>query len=77
MGAIRELSGQEYVHMFASDRKAELAAAAQGRAKGPGVAWTRSRAAPSPAAQAARQARRRQWRGPGGGWDPKAIRRQS
>ena len=29
MTAIRELSGQEYVHMFASDRKAELAAAAQ------------------------------------------------
>jgi 1-acyl-sn-glycerol-3-phosphate acyltransferase len=27
MIAIRELSGQEYVHMFASDRKAELAAA--------------------------------------------------
>jgi 1-acyl-sn-glycerol-3-phosphate acyltransferase len=27
MTAIRELSGQEYVHMFASDRKAELAAA--------------------------------------------------
>jgi 1-acyl-sn-glycerol-3-phosphate acyltransferase len=26
MAAIRELSGQEYVHMFASDRKAELAA---------------------------------------------------
>jgi len=25
MTAIRELSGQEYVHMFASDRKAELA----------------------------------------------------
>jgi 1-acyl-sn-glycerol-3-phosphate acyltransferase len=29
MTAIRELSGQEYVHMFASDRKAELAAEAQ------------------------------------------------
>jgi 1-acyl-sn-glycerol-3-phosphate acyltransferase len=27
MSAIRELSGQEYVHMFAADRKAELAAA--------------------------------------------------
>ncbi len=27
MTAIRELSGQEYVHMYASDRKAELAAA--------------------------------------------------
>jgi 1-acyl-sn-glycerol-3-phosphate acyltransferase len=27
MAAIKELSGQEYVHMFASDRKAELAAA--------------------------------------------------
>jgi 1-acyl-sn-glycerol-3-phosphate acyltransferase len=27
MTAIRDLSGQEYVHMFASDRKAELAAA--------------------------------------------------
>lgn len=27
MAAIRELSGQEYVHMYASDRKAELAAA--------------------------------------------------
>lgn len=26
MSAIRELSGQEYVHMYASDRKAELAA---------------------------------------------------
>jgi hypothetical protein len=26
MAAIRELSGQEYVHTFASDRKAELAA---------------------------------------------------
>ncbi len=26
MAAIRELSGQEYVHMYASDRKAELAA---------------------------------------------------
>jgi 1-acyl-sn-glycerol-3-phosphate acyltransferase len=25
MAAIRELSGQEYVHMFASDRKAALA----------------------------------------------------
>ncbi len=29
MSAIQELSGQEYVHMFASDRKAELAAARQ------------------------------------------------
>ena len=29
MSAIRELSGQEYVHMFASDRKAELSAAAR------------------------------------------------
>jgi 1-acyl-sn-glycerol-3-phosphate acyltransferase len=28
MSAIQELSGQEYVHMFASDRKAEIAAAA-------------------------------------------------
>ena len=28
MSAIQELSGQEYVHMFASDRKAELAAQA-------------------------------------------------
>jgi hypothetical protein len=28
MSAIRELSGQQYVHMFASDRKAELAAEA-------------------------------------------------
>ena len=28
MSAIRDLSGQQYVHMFASDRKAELAAAA-------------------------------------------------
>jgi 1-acyl-sn-glycerol-3-phosphate acyltransferase len=27
MAAIRELSGQEYVHMYASDRKAEMAAA--------------------------------------------------
>ncbi len=27
MAAIRELSGQEYVHMYASDRKAEIAAA--------------------------------------------------
>ena len=32
MSAIRELSGQEYVHMFASDRKAELAAEAQAAA---------------------------------------------
>ena len=30
MAAIQQLSGQEYVHMFASDRKAELAAAANG-----------------------------------------------
>ena len=30
MTAIQQLSGQEYVHMFASDRKAELAAAANG-----------------------------------------------
>jgi 1-acyl-sn-glycerol-3-phosphate acyltransferase len=30
MAAIKQLSGQEYVHMFASDRKAELAAAANG-----------------------------------------------
>jgi 1-acyl-sn-glycerol-3-phosphate acyltransferase len=30
MAAIRELSGQEYVHVYASDRKAELAAAAVG-----------------------------------------------
>jgi 1-acyl-sn-glycerol-3-phosphate acyltransferase len=29
MSAIRELSGQEYVHMFASDRKAEIQAAAK------------------------------------------------
>ena len=29
MNAIQELSGQEYVHMFASDRKAELQAASQ------------------------------------------------
>lgn len=29
MSAIQELSGQEYVHMFASDRKAELAAGGQ------------------------------------------------
>jgi 1-acyl-sn-glycerol-3-phosphate acyltransferase len=29
MAEIRELSGQEYVHMYASDRKAEIAAAAQ------------------------------------------------
>ncbi len=28
MAAIKDLTGQEYVHMFASDRKAELAAAA-------------------------------------------------
>ena len=28
MTAIQELSGQEYVHMYASDRKAELAAEA-------------------------------------------------
>jgi len=33
MTAIRELSGQEYVHMFASDRKAELAAVADGHVK--------------------------------------------
>jgi 1-acyl-sn-glycerol-3-phosphate acyltransferase len=31
MSAIRELSGQEYVHVFASDRKAELAAKAGDR----------------------------------------------
>jgi len=31
MAAIRELSGQEYVHMYASDRKAELAAASQAK----------------------------------------------
>ena len=30
IGAIQKLSGQEYVHMYASDRKAELAAASQG-----------------------------------------------
>ena len=30
ISAIQQLSGQEYVHMFASDRKAELAAASQG-----------------------------------------------
>jgi 1-acyl-sn-glycerol-3-phosphate acyltransferase len=30
MAAIQQLSGQEYVHMFASDRKAELAAAPPG-----------------------------------------------
>ena len=36
MSAIRELSGQEYVHMFASDRKAELAAAAQTAKSRPG-----------------------------------------
>jgi 1-acyl-sn-glycerol-3-phosphate acyltransferase len=29
MAAIRELSGQEYVHMYASDRKAEMTAAAR------------------------------------------------
>jgi 1-acyl-sn-glycerol-3-phosphate acyltransferase len=29
MAAIRDLSGQEYVHMFASDRKAELAGASK------------------------------------------------
>jgi len=29
MAAIKDLSGQEYVHMFASDRKAELAGASQ------------------------------------------------
>jgi hypothetical protein len=29
MAAIKDLSGQEYVHMFASDRKAELAGAAK------------------------------------------------
>ncbi|MGH3185846.1 MAG: lysophospholipid acyltransferase family protein [Streptosporangiaceae bacterium] len=29
MAAIKDLSGQEYVHMFASDRKAELAGAGQ------------------------------------------------
>jgi 1-acyl-sn-glycerol-3-phosphate acyltransferase len=32
MSAVRELSGQEYVHMFASDRKAELAAQAATKA---------------------------------------------
>ena len=30
ISAIQELSGQEYVHMFASDRKAEMAAASRG-----------------------------------------------
>ena len=30
ISAIQKLSGQEYVHMYASDRKAELAAASQG-----------------------------------------------
>ncbi len=30
ISAIQKLSGQEYVHMFASDRKAELTAASQG-----------------------------------------------
>jgi hypothetical protein len=29
MAAIKDLSGQEYVHMFASDRKAELAGTAK------------------------------------------------
>jgi len=29
MVAIKDLSGQEYVHMYASDRKAELAEAAR------------------------------------------------
>jgi 1-acyl-sn-glycerol-3-phosphate acyltransferase len=33
MAAIRELSGQEYVHMYASDRKAEMAAAAAKKPK--------------------------------------------
>jgi 1-acyl-sn-glycerol-3-phosphate acyltransferase len=33
MVAIRDLSGQEYVHMFASDRKAQLEAAALPPAK--------------------------------------------
>jgi 1-acyl-sn-glycerol-3-phosphate acyltransferase len=33
MAAIRELSGQEYVHVYASDRKAELAAAAPPKRK--------------------------------------------
>jgi 1-acyl-sn-glycerol-3-phosphate acyltransferase len=37
MSAIRELSGQEYVHMFASDRKAELAAAARPAKSRPGA----------------------------------------
>jgi 1-acyl-sn-glycerol-3-phosphate acyltransferase len=35
MSAIQQLSGQEYVHMFASDRKAELAAANGHRPPGP------------------------------------------
>jgi hypothetical protein len=35
MGAIKELSGQEYVHMYASDRKAELAAAEPPKHKPP------------------------------------------
>jgi 1-acyl-sn-glycerol-3-phosphate acyltransferase len=35
MAAIRELSGQEYVHTYASDRKAELAAAAPPKRKPP------------------------------------------
>ena len=33
MAAIKELSGQEYVHMYASDRKAELAAAEPPKSK--------------------------------------------
>jgi hypothetical protein len=33
MAAIKELSGQEYVHMYASDRKAELAATAPPKRK--------------------------------------------
>ncbi len=36
ISAIQELSGQEYVHMFASDRKAELAAANGGPSSGDG-----------------------------------------
>jgi len=41
MAAIGELSGQEYVHMYASDRKAELAAAAPAKHR-PGRPWRRS-----------------------------------
>ena len=47
MAAIKELSGQEYVHMYASDRKAELAAAAAPQTQAAPLPLTRSHATPA------------------------------